>query len=551
MTDSVPAQNKQSAASKLLRLFRPSHEHSAFSATLLLMSAIMMSRLLGFVREQYIAWAFGVTPMTDAYVAGFTIPEFLNYLIAGGAASITFIAIYTRFLAENKEGEAKKTFSVIITVMTSVLILGVVLAEIFAPPICRWLFKGFAPAEMDLCIHLTRLVLPSQLFFYVGGVISAVLVSRKLFLLPAFGPLLYNVFIILGGLLLSHRLGIASLAYGVLAGSFAGPFLVNAIGARRIGIGYRFSFEISNAGFREWVKLSIPLMLGFSLVTADDWILRHYASGSTGAISRLNYAKRLFGVPIAILGQAAGQASLPFFARLFSEKKLQEFGDTVNGSVYRIVASSLLVSSLLMVTVLPLVDLLYRHGHFRFTDSRETATYLFWFAISLAFWAAQALYARAFYAAGDTLTPMIASSLIVLGSLPVYSVLHQLYGTIGLAIASDVGIAANTLVTAMLLHRRKLVLGYELPWKELGKVLLTASVAMALGYHIAKLTTVSGSRMADLKALLFVGITWAGAVAAGLWLTRSQLLNDLRRRKATSYPRVAEQQARLNSEVEP
>lgn len=513
------------------------------------MSAILLSRVLGFVREQYIAWAFGASPVTDAYYAGFTLPDFLNYLVAGGAASITFIAIYTRFLTEKKEEEASETFSVIITVMTAIFVVGIVIAEIFAAPFCRWWFKGLA--EMDLCIHLTRIVLPAQLFFYVGGVVSAVLVSRKLFLFPAFGPVLYNVFIILGGLLFSHRFGISSLAYGALAGSFAGPFLVNAIGSGRIGIGYRFSFRISNPGFREWVRLSIPLMVGFSLVTADDWILRKFAADSKGAISHLNFAKRLFNVPIAILGQATGQASLPFFARLFSEKKMQEFSDTVNGSIYRIVATSLLVTSLISVTALPLVDLLYRYGHFHFSDSRETAAYMFWFSLSLAFWAAQALYARAFYAAGDTLTPMIASTLIVVASLPVYAALNRIYGTAGLAIASDLGIATNTLVTAILLHRNRLVPGNELAWKELGKILLTAVIATAVAHQVAGLVLISGSRAADLESVLLATLTWAGAVAIGLWLTKSRLLQDLRRKKRITYPRMAEQQARLNSSVEP
>ena len=95
------------------------------------------------------------------------------------------------------------------------------------------------------------------------------------------------------------------------------------IGAARIGTGYRPSFDIRNPAFREWVKLSVPLMLGVSLVTADDWILRHYAASGVGDITRLTFAKRLFAVPIAVLGQATGQASLPFFARLFNEKKLR------------------------------------------------------------------------------------------------------------------------------------------------------------------------------------------------------------------------------------
>src|SRR6202165_6182320 len=116
---------------RLLRFFRPSHQHTAFSATVLLMGAVMLSRVIGYLREAYIARAFGPGPQTDAYVAGFTIPDWLNYIVAGGAASITFISIYTRFLAEKRDEDAKKTFSVVITVMTAVMIVGTIFTEIF------------------------------------------------------------------------------------------------------------------------------------------------------------------------------------------------------------------------------------------------------------------------------------------------------------------------------------------------------------------------------------------------------------------------------------
>src|SRR5881397_2571958 len=257
---------------RVFRLLRPSHQHTAFSATLLLMTAVLLSRVIGYIREAYIAWAFGAGPATDAYVAGFTIPDWLNYLVAGGTASITFVSIYTRFLAENREEDAQKTFSVIITVMTAVLGIGIVLAEIFTPQISRHLFSGFTAGQLELCVHLTRILLPAQIFFYVGGVVSAVLLSHRLFLFPALGPLIYNVAIIAGGVVAGHQFGIASLAYGAVIGSIAGPFLINAIGAAKIGTGFRPSFEIGNPAFREWVRLSIPLMLGVSLVTADDWI---------------------------------------------------------------------------------------------------------------------------------------------------------------------------------------------------------------------------------------------------------------------------------------
>ena len=524
---------------RLLRFFRPSHQHTAFSATLLLITTITLSRVIGYIREVYIAYAFGAGHQTDAYVAAFTLPDWLNYIVAGGTASITFIAIYTRFLAEKREQEAQRTFSIILTVMTTVLIIGTVIAEIFTPQFAGWMFHGFAPPEMRLCIHLTRILLPTQIFFYAGGIVSAVLLSHRLFLFPAFGPLIYNVFIIGGGVVGGHRLGIASLAYGALVGGVVGPFLVNAIGAGKIGTGYRPSFDLKNPAFREWVRLSIPLMLGVSLVTADDWILRYFASSGVGDIARLNYAKRLFAGPIAILGQATGQASLPFFSRLWGEKKLEEFAATVNASVYRITAVSLLMTGWMMAIAVPLIDLVYRRGHFTFSDSRTTAIYFFWFSLSLALWSAQALYARAFYAASNTLTPMVASSLITLASLPIYSLLFRTMSVTGLAIASDLGITANAIAIAGLLHLRGMVPLTGLNWKELGKSTIVGAVAGGLSFEVARVVTLDGSRRADLSALALSSLTWAAAVAAGLWLLRSELPGDLRRKRQSAFPAVA------------
>ena len=516
---------------RFLLLLNPSRVHTAFSATVLLLVAILLSRVVGFLREMYIAWAFGANSITDAYNAGFTIPDWLNYLVAGGTASITFVSIYTRFLAENREEEARKTFSAVITIMTAVMAVGIILAEIFAPQLDRLMFSKFPPAEFALCVHLTRILLPAQLFFYVGGVVSAILLSRRMFLLPAIGPLVYNGGIILGGLLFSRRLGISALAYGAVAGAFVGIFLINAIGASRLGVGYRPSFDVRNAAFREWVRLSIPLMLGVSLVTADDWILRYFAAGGIGDITRLNYAKRLFQVPIAVLGQAASQASLPFFARLFGEKKFGEFAETVNASVYRILAAALLVSSFMTVAALPLIDLVYRRGHLHFSDSQTTAVYFFWFSLSLAFWSAQGLYARAFYAAGNTLTPMIASTVITIASLPIYSALYHAFSARGLVIASDIGIAANCIGVAFLLNRRGLVPLRGLQWKEIGKALLVSIVSGFLAWEATRLFNLTGSRVADLEALVLISLVWTGAVVLGLWITKSKLPGDLRRKK--------------------
>ena len=528
---SAADENPLGLRAKLLRNLRPSHQHSAFSATLLLMTSVMLARVIGYLREMYVAWAFGAGPKTDAYVAAFTIPDFLFYILAGGTASITFISIYARYSSKGEEKQAQQAFNSTLTIMTVAVLVGTILIEIFTPQVERWYFSGFTAEQLELCVYLTRILLPGQIFFYAGGIVSAVLYSRRMFLYPALSPVFYGSFIILGGVVGAHKYGIAALAYGALVGSFVGPFLINAFGAAKAGLRYEWSFDWKNPQFREWVRLSIPLMLGVSLVSADDWILRYFASGGSGEITRLNYAKRLFALPISILGQAAGQASMPFFARLFGEGKRKEFADTVNQSVYRISAASLLATALMVPASLPLIDLAFHRGHFTFADSLSTSVYFAWFSLSLALWSAQALYARAFYAAGDTLTPMVASTLIVIATLPVYAAMFRHFDFAGLAMASDMGILLHTVAMAWLLSRKKLVALSGLPWWELMKALVTAVVAGVLCYAVADHVVIHGSWRTDVRSLALIGLTWLATIAIGLWITRSRLWSDLRRRK--------------------
>src|SRR5271169_4813395 len=96
---------------RMLRILRPSHQHTAYSATLLMISAVMLSRVIGYLREAYIAWAFGAGLNTDAYVGAFNLPDFLNYILAGGTASITFISIYARYSSRGRKQQAQDAFN--------------------------------------------------------------------------------------------------------------------------------------------------------------------------------------------------------------------------------------------------------------------------------------------------------------------------------------------------------------------------------------------------------------------------------------------------------
>ena len=135
---------------------------------------------------------------------------------------------------------------------------------------------------------------------------------------------------------------------------------------------------------------------------------------------------------------------------------------------------------------------------------------------------------------------MIATTVITLASLPLYALLFRTLSVTGLAIASDLGITANALVIALLLHIRGMVPLGGLNWKELGKSALIGAISGGLSYEVMRIVQLNGSRSGDLAALALGSLTWAAAVAAGLWLLRSELPGDLRRRKPTTFPRVAE-----------
>ena len=129
------------------------------------------------------------------------------------------------------------------------------------------------------------------------------------------------------------------------------------------------------------------------------------------------------------------------------------------------------------------------------------------------------------------MTPMIACTLITIASLPVYSILFNKFSFVGLAAASDIGILANTLILAILLHQRNLVRWDGLPWGELAKAAVVAVVAGGLSYEVSQILPVSSTRWADLQALGLTTLTWAAAIAAGLWLTGSDLPQMLRKSK--------------------
>jgi putative peptidoglycan lipid II flippase len=518
---------------------RLSGDHTAFSATLLLMTSSLLSGLLGLVRTKYIAHVFVTGPETDAYNAAFQLPDMLAYFLVGGVASISLVTILNRYAHAGDEEGGDRALSIVLNAMVVVLSMAIIIAEFAAPLYTHYFFPGFVPPVAALCTSLTRILLPAQLFFFIGGVLGSKLLARRIFLYQALQPLVYNLGIILGAVFLSARFGIYSLAIGAMAGVIAGPAALNAFGAYRNGLRYKPILSLRHPAFLEWLRLTVPLMIGVSLVTADKWILSHFASADSGAITRLTYAKTLFNAPIGILGQAAGAASLPFFSALFAQDRLTGFAAAVNRAASRILAVSLLAGAWMIALASPIVDL-FRGGSFSRADAHATAAYFVIFSFSIALWTVQGIYARAFYAARDTRTPAVAGWIVTLATIPVYKLLFAHFGVIGLAFASDIGIAVQTLTLAILLHTRGLVFVWRpagrsdatgLEWAEIARAMAAAAAGFAGAAGCVRLIRVPTSHIGDLTLLISGTLAWLILCWAVLAATGSALPRQIMRRK--------------------
>lgn len=506
-----------------------SHKHTAASATLLLSVFALLSRVIGLIRDKYIAYTFGAGPQTDAYNIAFNLPDLVSYLLIGGAASISFVTILSRYREQGRDEDGEIALSVILNTMTLVLGSALLIAEFLAPLYIR-IYSKHDAAQDALAVYMTRILLPGQLFFFGGGVLASVALVRKQFGYQAISPLVYSAGIIFGGVIGAHWLGIPSLAWGALIGAACGPFLVNAIAARRAGVRWRPVFDLHNEGLRDWVRMSIPMMLGVTIVTLDSQILQFFAKQETGDITRLMNAKKLFTAPMAIIGQAAGAASLPFFASLFSANKMREFRGAVGRSVTRIASVALLLSSAMVALAVPISDLVLRGGHYTRADSLRTAMFLAIFSLSLALWSSQAIYIRAFYAAGQTLPPMVAGTIITILSLPVYWGLHARFGAMGLAWASNLAILTHTVTLAVLLHLRKLMPLAGVDRRELTKSLLAAVVSVVIVIELLRFMPEHRGHLWNALLLIVGAGVWAGVCWIILRITKAQLPTELMRR---------------------
>ena len=488
------------------------------------------SSVLALGRTKYINYLFGAGTAQDAYRAAFVLPDLLNYFLIGGAASISMITIFTRYREQGDDAGADRALSVILTNMLVVLGLGVLLAEVLTPQYVLLANPGFGnDSRMALCTALTRILLPIQLLLLIGSVMSARLQVRKIFIYQAFTPLIYNGGIITGAYVLHRQMGVFSLAVGAFCGMLLGSALLNTLGALRTGLHFRPHLDFRDPVFLEWFYLSLPLMIGVSLVTFDRVFINWFASVQVGGVTITSNAKDLFNAPFNIIGLAAGTASLPFFASLFQAGRTYDFSASVGRSVSRLFSVGLLVSAW-MIALAPWLMDFFRGGRFHRSDAAEMTRLFAVFSVTLGVWAVQGIYARAFYAASDTRTPAITGTAITVLSIPVYWLLFHAQGLLGLAIASDIGITAQTLSLALLLHRKRLVSLLHLEGGEIARAAVAAvCAAVAIGFVAYRLPA-AHTHLGDLLIITAGSLVWLPVSFGLLKLTGSKLPAQVLRR---------------------
>ena len=423
---------------------------SAGKNTLLVMAFVLLSRVLGVVRDMVINQVFGQNVTTDIYTAAFRIPDILQYLVAGGALATVFVPVFTEYWSAGKERDAWKIFGSVMSVVACVALGLVIVMELAAVPLARFMNPGLglqkhvvvsfwdgwrvllhpenAPVEQrqawEQVAQLSRILLPAQWCFFVGGLMMGTLNARHRFLIPSLGPIAYNGLIIIGGLsqlfVAENQRSITAMCWGALVGAVAGNFLLPIWELKRTGGRFWLGFDVGHPGVRKVGKLMLPALLGLSLSQLGFWITGSFASGE-GTLSALRNAYNLTQAPIGIFAQASAIVIFPTISALAANKNWKEFRKEIHFGIRRILFLTLPASLLMAALAEPIITAIYFKGKFTqdtagvFTTGNllASAMALRLYSLGTFAWSAQAVLARGFYAMQNSRTPVVITTCMV------------------------------------------------------------------------------------------------------------------------------------------
>jgi putative peptidoglycan lipid II flippase len=492
-------------------------------ASLIMMASVFLSRVIGLFREMVIASADGVSASVDAYQIAFVLPEILNHIVASGFLSVVFIPIFSHYLAENRESDGWKVFSIVLNGFGSLLLILIILGEWFTPELIGILAPGIKdPLVKTDAIYMTRIILPAQFFFFTGGMLSAVQFAKEKFAVPALAPLFYNIGIIVGGIMLHNRFGMAGFSWGVLAGSFIGNFVLQVWGAKRVGMKFSFIFDFNHPVFRKDILLTLPLMLGLTMTFSTEFFLKFFGSFlPEGSIAALNYSLRVMLMLVGFFGQAVGVASFPFMARLAAENKIAEMNRLLNDTL-RYLALVIPFSVLFMVLRHEVILILFQRGQFDATATALTSNVLVYIMVGAFAFAAQTVVVRGFFAIQNTLFPAIYGTIAVVLSLPLYYFGMQKMGAPGVALAVSLAAIIQVLMLYTIWNKKSRNIEYPKVRKFYFKIILL-SVVMGLCLEWFRKTALANINAMTMPGSFLVCLI-IGTIFIALFISASHIL---------------------------
>src|SRR3989338_7560889 len=429
------------------------------SAALIIMSTVILSQVLGLVRERLLRATFGASNTLGIYQYATNIPDFLFQLTIAAALASSFIPVFSDYLVKNKQQEAHKMASTLLISGLSIFsFLGVVL--LMLAPLFLQIFNlggKFSNDDMALMANLMKIFIFGQLLFIIGSFFSAVLQSYSHFFIAGFAASMYNLGIIIGIWIFSQYEGIYSAPIGVILGGTI-FILVQLPLVKKIGFSFNPAFSlIRSEGITKIVKLMWPRTISiaiFQLGTITIASLISFLSDPGRMYVIYNSAQILSFAPVVLFGQTIAQAAFPILSR--EREKLDYFKTTFLTSFNQMLYLVLPISVLFLVLRIPIVRLIFGAAQFDWPATVLTGRTLAFFSISIFAQALITLLLKGFYAIHNTKTPLvigaISTGLIVILSY-LFIAIYKL-GVESIAIAYSIASVFHLVVLFILLDKK-------------------------------------------------------------------------------------------------
>jgi len=430
-------------------------------AGVVVVAGVVLSRLIGWLRTAVFYAEFsGHSNNLDSFYAAFRIPDTLFQLVAAGAVGSALVPVVSELLARGEPDRARRLVATIANLMILALIPLAIVVWITAPSIVAVLLPTADPAELDLRVGMTRVMLLSPMFLAVGAVMTAGLNSVGVFGAPAMAPNVYNVGIIVCAVVLTPALGIYALAIGVVVGA-AGHVLSQAAAVRRTGL-YAPRLDVHDPAVKETLLLMAPRALGLGVTQLVFLVNTYFASSmkdGSGAISQYFGAFTALQIPVGLIGVPLGIVLLPPLSQAVARGDDERFRHLVDQSLRLLLFVVVPLTGFMLVLGSPTIAFLYQHGAFSQADTASLTPIYDVFLLGLIAHVLIALLAPIFYAGKDTRTPVTAALLAVAVDVAAAVVLFPFMGLEGLALAIGLGAWAEVTMLVVLMERR---IGFDL-----------------------------------------------------------------------------------------